>query len=190
MRSRLGSILCVFSLLVALAGCGGSDGGGAITPPPTSGNPRRHHLRLPPPPPPVIGVDGGTVTEASWRVGHRARGRAHHRHHHPHRAWIPPARRAIPADLTAAGNMYVDHAARRRIRRPVEVRIPAPHVTLQPNQVSQDRQGGAGRSHGWCSTTRSWPTASSAPRCTASRASQPSIVTYPLPILQADYPLQ
>ena len=129
MRSRLGSILCLLSLLVALAGCGGDAGGGTTTPPPTSNNPSSP----PPPPPPVIGADGGTVTEASGA------------------SVIVPAGAlttdatiriamdstnapALPAGLVSAGNTYVITPHGGDFAKPVEVRIPAPNVTLHPNQ--------------------------------------------------------
>jgi Immunoglobulin domain/Immunoglobulin I-set domain/ZU5 domain len=131
MRSRLVSILCVFGLLVALAGCGGSDGGSTTTPPPpTSNNPPP---APPPPPPPVIGANGGTATEASGasvivpagalvanttiRIARDSTGSP-----------------AIPADLTASGSVYVITPHGGDFANPVEVRIPAPAVTLQPNQ--------------------------------------------------------
>lgn len=131
MRSRLGSILCVFSLLVALAGCGSSDGGGTA-PPPTS-NPPPQPPPPPPPPPPVIGADGGTATEASGasvivpagaltaattiRVAMDSTGAP-----------------ALPTDLTGAGNIYVITPHGGDFAQPVEVRIPAPTVTLLPTQ--------------------------------------------------------
>jgi hypothetical protein len=123
MRSGLGLILCVFSLL---AGCGGGDGGAA--PPPTSNNPPP-----PPAPPPVIGASGGTVTEISGasvvipagalaanttiRIARDSTGAP-----------------AIPAGLTAAGSMYVITPHGGDFADGIEVRIPAPTVTLQPNQ--------------------------------------------------------
>jgi hypothetical protein len=124
MRSGLGLILCVFSLL---AGCGGDDGGS--TPPPTSSNPPP----APPPPPPVIGTAGGTVTETSGasvivpagaliadttiRVAMDSTG-------------APP----IPAGLTAAGNTYVVTPHGGDFVVPIEVSIPAPAVTLLSTQ--------------------------------------------------------
>ena len=128
MRSRLSLILCVFSVLVTLGGCGGSAGGGATTPPPTSNNPPP-----PPPPPPVTGAGGGTVTEDSGasvivpagaltadvtiRIARDSTGAP-----------------AIPADLTASGSMYVITPHGGDFANPVEVRIPAPSATLEPNQ--------------------------------------------------------
>jgi hypothetical protein len=134
MRSGLGLILCVFSLLAgSLAGCGG--GGGATTPPPTSNNPPPAAPPAPPPTaaPPVIGANGGTVTETSGasvivpagalttdttiRVAMDATGAP-----------------VLPEGLTRAGNTYVITPHGGDFAQPVEVRIPAPNVSLQPNQ--------------------------------------------------------
>ena len=137
MRSRLGSILCVFSLLVALAGCGGgNDDGGTITPPPASNTPPP-----PPPPPPPTPAAGHrrgrrTVTEAR-RFGHRARRRDRRRHYDPHRDGFHRARRRSRQAQRRRQHLR-GHAAWRRIRRAgVEVRIPVPNVTLTPIQKSR-----------------------------------------------------
>ena len=126
MRVGLGLILCAISLL---AGCGGSGGSDGTTPPPVANNPPP-----PPPPEPVIGADGGTVTDASGasvivpagalsedttiRIARDSTGAP-----------------ALPADLTAAGDIYVITPHGGDFSAGVEVRIPAPRVTLQPNQL-------------------------------------------------------
>ncbi|HEU4779687.1 MAG TPA: hypothetical protein VFS58_07360 [Steroidobacteraceae bacterium] len=123
MRSGLCLILCVFSLL---AGCGGGDGGGTTPPPPAP-------PAAAPPPPPVVGASGGTVTESSGasivipagalsanttiRIARDSTGAP-----------------ALPSGLTAAGNMYVITPHGGDFAEGVEVRLPAPNVTLQPNQ--------------------------------------------------------
>ena len=129
MRSRIGSVLCVFGLLVALTGCGGGDGGGSdITPPPTSGTPPPP----PPPPPPTIGEAGGTVTENGATVvvpagalGAEVTIRL---------AMDSTGAPALPSELTAAGNMYAITPHGGEFSAPVEVSIPVPSVTLQPTQ--------------------------------------------------------
>lgn len=84
-------------------------------------------------PPPVIGTNGGTVTEATgaevifpagavtadttFRIAMDSTG-------------APP----LPAGLVTAGNTYVITPHGGDFEQPVEVRIPAPTVTLQPNQ--------------------------------------------------------
>jgi hypothetical protein len=123
MRSRIGLILCVFSLL---AGCGGGDDGGAPpTPPPV--------VTPPPPPPPVIGAGGGTVTEstgASVIVPAGALGADTTIRIAMDSTGAP----AMPAGLTAAGNMYVVTPHGGEFPTPIEVSIPAPAVTLLPTQ--------------------------------------------------------
>jgi hypothetical protein len=101
------------------------------------GRARRLYPPAPPPaapaPPPVVGSSGGTVTEASGasvvvpagslganttiRVAMDSTG-------------APP----LPADLKSAGNVYVITPHGGDFAVPVEVRIPAPNVALQPNQ--------------------------------------------------------
>ncbi|HEY5809563.1 MAG TPA: hypothetical protein VIT67_16430 [Povalibacter sp.] len=129
MRSRLGLILCVFSLLAALAGCGGSDGGAATTPPPTSNNPPPP----PPPPPPAIGADGGTVTEVSGAQVIVPAG-AIDTDTTIRIAMDSTGAPALPEGLTSAGNTYVITPHGGEFRQPVEVHIPAPTVTLLPTQ--------------------------------------------------------
>jgi hypothetical protein len=123
---RFGSkpaLMLVFVLV--LTACGGGDEGGAPVqpaPPPAA-----------PAPPPVVGSSGGTVTEPSGasvvvpagslsasttiRVAMDSTG-------------APP----LPADLKSAGNVYVITPHGGDFAVPVEVRIPAPNVALQPNQ--------------------------------------------------------
>jgi hypothetical protein len=119
MRSGLGLILCVFGLL---AGCGGGDKSAPAVPPPPASNPD-----------PVIGANGGTVTEVSGasvvfpagaiaanttiRIARDSTGAP-----------------ALPADLTSAGSVYVITPHGGDFLQPVLVHIPAPNVTLQPNQ--------------------------------------------------------
>ncbi|MFL6576343.1 MAG: hypothetical protein ACJ8MR_06990, partial [Povalibacter sp.] len=145
MRSRLSVILCVFSLLAALVGCAGGDGG-AKTPPPTSNSPPPAPPPPPPPPapPPVIGADGGTVTEVSGAQVIVPAG-AIDTDTTIRIAMDSTGAPALPADLTAAGNMYVITPHGGEFSAPVEVRIPAPNVTLQPNQlfkIAKAEQGG------------------------------------------------
>jgi hypothetical protein len=124
MRSRIAAVVCLW----ILAGCGGGDGGSApppvVPPPPPAA----------PPPPPVVGSSGGTVTEASGasvvvpagalsadttiRIARDSTGAP-----------------AVPAELTPSGSMYVITPHGGNFAEPVEVRIPAPAVTLQPNQL-------------------------------------------------------
>lgn len=127
MRSRLSLILCVFGLM-ALAGCGGGDGGEA-TPPPTSNNPPP-----PPPPPPVIGAGGGTVTEASGASVIVPAG-ALTTDTTIRIAMDSTGAPTLPAGLIAAGNAYAITPHGGEFAQPVEVRLPAPNVTLQPNQT-------------------------------------------------------
>lgn len=109
---------------MALAACGGGGNGGAAPPPP------------PPPvsnPDPVIGANGGTVTESTGasivipagafdadttvRIARDSTGAP-----------------ALPAGLTNAGSVYVITPHGGEFKQPVEVRIPAPAVTLLPTQ--------------------------------------------------------
>jgi len=124
MRSGLALILCVFSLL---AGCGGGDGG--TTPPPTSNNPPP-----PPPPPPVIGAAGGTITETTGASVVVPAG-ALTENTTIRIAKDSTGAPAVPAGLTNAGSVYVITPHGGNFAEPIEVSIPAPAVTLQPNQV-------------------------------------------------------
>jgi hypothetical protein len=113
--------------LFALAGCGGGDGGDA--PPPAAPAPPP----VVPTPPPVIGANGGTITETSGATVTFPAGAL--RSDTTFRVAIdstgaPP----IPAGLTAAGNMYVITPHGGDFADAVQVSIPAPSVTLQPNQ--------------------------------------------------------
>jgi hypothetical protein len=122
---RLHIATALIAMTLALAGCGGGGDGGTAPPPP-------------PPPPaaipdPVIGANGGTVTEVSGasivvpagtfttnttvRIARDSTGAP-----------------ALPAELTASGSMYVITPHGGDFADGVEVRIPAPAVTLQPNQ--------------------------------------------------------
>ena len=114
----------LIALTLALAGCGGGGNGGAAPPPP------------PPPvsnPDPVIGANGGTVTETTGasivipagafdadttvRIARDSTGAP-----------------ALPAGLANAGSVYVITPHGGEFKQPVEVRIPAPAVTLLPTQ--------------------------------------------------------
>src|SRR5689334_20384599 len=116
-RTGLVATVC----LLALVGCGGGGGGGTPnTPPPSSNNP-----------PPTIGAEGGTVTEISgasiivpagaiesdttFRIAVDSSGAP-----------------ALPAGLIGAGSTYVITPHGGEFAQPVEVRIPAPTVTLLP----------------------------------------------------------
>jgi hypothetical protein len=122
MRSGFVSILCVFGLL---AGCGGGDGG--TTPPPTSSNPP------PLPPPPVIGAAGGTVTETTGASVIVPAG-ALTANTTIRIAMDSTGAPALPTGLTGAGNVYVVTPHGGDFAQFVEVRIPAPAVTLLPTQ--------------------------------------------------------
>jgi hypothetical protein len=126
MRSQFVVAVC----LLALAGCGGGDNSGPTPPPPSAPAPPP----TTPPPPPVIGTTGGTITEASgaavvfpagavstnttFRIAVDSTG-------------APP----VPADLGATGNIYMVTPHGGDFAQAVEVRIPVPSVSLQPNQV-------------------------------------------------------
>ena len=114
-------VLAVVALVAALAACGGGNGSEpAALPPPVAAAP-------------VIGAAGGSTSEASGatvtvpagalasdttiRVAIDSSG-------------APP----LPAGLLAAGNTYVITPHGGEFAQSVEVRIPAPNVTLQPNQ--------------------------------------------------------
>lgn len=134
MRSQLALMVC----LLGLAACGGGGGAGGVPiPPPATSSPPPTIPSAPPPAPapvPVIGADGGTVTDSSgaqvifpagavatdttFRIAMDSTG-------------APP----VPADLGAVGNMYVITPHGGVFAQPVEVRIPTPAVTLQPNQL-------------------------------------------------------
>jgi hypothetical protein len=89
---------------------------------------------VPPPPPPVIGASGGTVTESSgatavfpagaittattFRIASDSTG-------------APP----VPIELTPAGSTFVITPHGGDFAQPVQVKLPLPSVTLQPNQV-------------------------------------------------------
>ncbi len=127
MRLQLLAAIC----LVALAGCGGGDGE-LPAPPPSAPNPPPA-VPPPPPPPVVIGAGGGTVTEASGasivipagalsasttiRIARDSTGAP-----------------ALPAGLTAAGSTFVITPHGGDFAEGVDVRLPVPSVTLQPNQ--------------------------------------------------------
>jgi len=124
MRSGLGLILCVFSLL---AGCGGGDDSAAppaLPPPPTNN---------PPPPPPLIGANGGTVTETSGASVIVPAG-AFAEDTTVRVAMDSTGAPAVPSGLARAGNTYVITPHGGNFAQPVEVRIPAPTVTLLPTQ--------------------------------------------------------
>ena len=114
-------VLAVVALVAALAACGGGNGSEpAAVPPPVAAAP-------------VIGAAGGSTSEASGatvtvpagalasdttiRVAIDSSG-------------APP----LPAGLLAAGNTYVITPHGGEFAQSVEVRIPVPNVTLQPNQ--------------------------------------------------------
>jgi 6-phosphogluconolactonase (cycloisomerase 2 family) len=114
---RWGSVIC---LAAWLAGCGGGSSGDEGQPPIDTGGV-------------TIGAGGGTVTdvngaavivpagaftaEATIRVAMDSSGAP-----------------VLPEGLVAAGNTYVITPHGGDFGQPVEVRIPAPNVTLQPNQ--------------------------------------------------------
>ena len=116
------SVICA-SLLGACGGGGGGDSPSSSAPPPPTGITA----------PPTIGVAGGTVSDASGasvivppgalatattiRVANDSSGAP-----------------ALPAELTAAGNMYAITPHGTTFAEPVDIRIPAPGVTLLPNQ--------------------------------------------------------
>ena len=122
----LKNIFVLLCLSALLAGCGGGgssagDGSGSSTTPPSS-------IQLP-----TIGAAGGTVsgpngslaivppgaidTPTTIRVAKDATGAP-----------------ALPAGLVTAGDMYAITPHGTTFAQPVEVRIPLPAVTLQPNQ--------------------------------------------------------
>ena len=108
------SSLLVLSAVLGLA-CGGGTGS------------------TPPPIPPAIGAAGGTVSEpsgASVVVPPGALGAETTIQIAKDSTGAP----ALPAGLVAAGSTYVVTPHGGDFAQPVEVRIPAPGVTLQPNQ--------------------------------------------------------
>src|SRR5690349_1309242 len=126
MRSGVAFAAC----LLALVGCGGGgDGGSSALPPPAPQPPPAS-----PTPPPVIGKGGGTLTETTgakvifpagavkddttFRIAADSTG-------------APP----IPANLAAAGSVYVVTPHGGQFAKPVEVSIPVPAVALMPNQA-------------------------------------------------------
>ncbi len=118
MDSRTPLRRCAHLLLLASAALGAACGGGSTSTPPAT---------------PAIGAAGGTVTEASGAS-----------------VVVPPGALgadvtiriardstgapALPAGLPSAGATYVITPHGGDFAEPVEVRIPAPGVTLQPNQ--------------------------------------------------------
>jgi len=118
MDSRTPLRRCAHLLLLVAAALVAACGGGSTSTPPAT---------------PAIGAAGGTVTEASGasvvvpagalgadvtiRIARDSTGAP-----------------ALPAGLTAAGATYVITPHGGDFAQPVEVRIPAPGVTLQPNQ--------------------------------------------------------
>ena len=120
---RLAAIsLSCAALLGACGGGGGSNDGATATSPPAGITA-----------PPTIGAAGGTVSETSGatvvvpagalatattiRIANDSSGAP-----------------ALPAELIAAGNMYAITPHGTTFAEPVDVRIPAPNVTLLPNQ--------------------------------------------------------
>lgn len=130
--TRMG--LVAAGCLLVLVGCGGSGGD---SPPPTAPSPSPA-IPSPPPsspsPPPLIGTGGGTITESSgasvifpagavstdttFRIAVDSTG-------------APP----VPAALGGTGSIYMVTPHGGAFAEDVEVRIPAPAVTLQPNQL-------------------------------------------------------
>ncbi len=120
MRQKIERGFLCLGLVWLLTACGG--GGSASTPPPAVVVP-----------PPTVGASGGTVTEASGasvivpagaltadttiRVAMDSTGAP-----------------ALPDGLVAAGNTYMVTPHGGAFAQPVEVRIPAPNVTLLPTQ--------------------------------------------------------
>ena len=130
MRSGLGLILCVFSLL---AGCGGGGGGNdspASRPRPLPAvrrllrrRPRRSLAR------PV-----GTVTETSGATVIVPAGRDRPANTTIRIAMDSTGAPSLPTGLVAAGNTYVVTPHGGDFKQLVEVRIPVPAVTLLPTQ--------------------------------------------------------
>jgi len=128
--TRTGLVVAV--CLLALVGCGGSGGSGNDSPPPATPSPPP--AAPSPPPPPLIGTGGGTITESSgasvsfpagavstdttFRIAVNSTG-------------APP----VPAELGGTGSIYMVTPHGGAFAEEVEVRIPAPAVTLQPNQL-------------------------------------------------------
>ena len=134
MWTRLRDGAVVWGLVATLAACGG--GGGEAQPP------------APPPPvaaAPVIGVAGGTVNEpggATVVVPAGALETATTIRVAMDSTGAPP----LPAGLAAAGNTFVVTPHGGDFAQPVEVRIPAPNVSLLPNQqlkLAKAQPGGA-----------------------------------------------
>ena len=129
MRTGLVMFLCLISLL---AGCDRSDGGET----------RRqwrtiHFLRLPATPATApaaahVGASGGTVTEVSGASVIVPAGAL--TTDTTIRVAMDHGAPALPAGLTGQGNTYVITPHGGNFAQPVQVRIPAPAVTLQPNQ--------------------------------------------------------
>ncbi len=170
MRQKIERGLLCLGLVWLLAACGG--GGGASTPPPVVVVP-----------PPTVGASGGTVTEASGasvivpagalvadttiRVAMDSTGAP-----------------VVPAGLVSAGNTYVITPHGGFFAQPVEVRIPAPNVTLLPTQelkLAKAEQGGQ-----WVVLVDSVLTDGVlSAKVNGFSYFMPVIVTYALPILQA-----
>jgi alpha-tubulin suppressor-like RCC1 family protein len=112
-----GSVIC---LAAWLAGCGGSSSGNAGQPPIDTGGV-------------TIGASGGTVSDASGAAVIVPAG-AFAAEATIRVAMDSSGAPALPESLAAAGNTYVITPHGGDFAQPVEVRIPAPNVTLQPNQ--------------------------------------------------------
>lgn len=161
-RNRSAMLVCA----LALAGCNGNGGSpAAVTPP-------------------VIGTDGGTVTEASGasvivpagaltttttiRIARDSTG-------------APP----LPADLTGAGSTYVITPHGGEFAEGAEVRIPAPNVTLQPNQEFKLAKAQPGEAWVVLEDTE-LDAGMLSVRVGSFSFFRPVIVTYLLPIAQAE----
>ena len=112
----------VLGLVAWIAGCGGGGGetSAPAAPAPTAG-------------PPTIGAAGGTASDASGAsivvpAGALATDTT------IRLAIDSTGAPALPAGLVAAGSTYVITPHGGEFAQPVEVRIPAPNVTLQPNE--------------------------------------------------------
>jgi Immunoglobulin I-set domain/Immunoglobulin domain/WD40-like Beta Propeller Repeat len=125
MRSQVAVVLCLLSLV----GCGG----GGDSPPPVAPAPPPV-VPPPPPPPPVIGLTGGTITDASGAAVIFPAG-AVESDTTFRIAMDSTGAPSVPSDLTTAGNVYVITPHGGNFAQPVEVRIPAPTVTLQPDEL-------------------------------------------------------
>ncbi len=107
------------SLLIVLLGACGGGGSNEASAPPSE---------------PVVGVAGGTVNDASGAQVTVPAG-AFSAPTTLRIAMDSTGAPALPAELTAAGSMYVVTPHGGSFPQPAEVRIPLPSIALQPNQA-------------------------------------------------------